>query len=276
MATEKSRSIVDVMKDKINRSGSGKGDIFFVRKDGKVRVRFLQDMEESILVTFHDKWQEFNHPCLTYYGKKCPNCDNSEARTTENFVWSVWNYETQRVELFMFKANKSSPIPSLISFYENYGSITDRDYAIERRGERFDTVYSVVPLKESRFKGTAKPFTKKEVFKKLLAAFPYDDDDALDDEEDEEEEEEVSTKKPAKKAPAKRSSKAPFDEEEEEDEGLDDEDEDEDEDEEDEDEDEDEDDDEEEEPRAKTKAKAKAAPASKSTQRTSKQSSRRR
>ena len=35
-------------------------------------------MEEGLKVQFHDKWGEFNHPCLKYYGKECPNCHNTD------------------------------------------------------------------------------------------------------------------------------------------------------------------------------------------------------
>lgn len=213
---EKGKSLVESMKERINRSGSKKSLIFYLKKDGKCRVRFLQDMEEGIKVQYHDKFGEFSHPCLSYYGKKCPNCKNAEARHVDNFVWSIWNYETKRVELFMFKASKASPIPSLISMFENYGTICDRDYVIQRNGEGFDTNYSVIPMDKKKFKGEEEAFSKKKVLKMLLEAATLGNDEDVDDDDDEEEEDEEEVK-PKKKA----SKKSKYEEEDDEDEDLD-------------------------------------------------------
>lgn len=220
MAREKARSLVDIMKERIANTGNRKGDFFFLRKDNKVRVRFLQDMEDGTQVTFHDKWGEFNHPCLSYFGKECPNCDNNEARTADNFVWSIWNYEAKKVELFMFKANKASPIPALVSMYENYGTIVDRDFVIERKGDGTDTVYSVVPMDRSRFKGNAAALSKKKVMAMILEAFPPPQGDLdFDDEDDDEDDEvEVTTKRKAKPVSKAKRKPAPVDEDEDDDE----------------------------------------------------------
>lgn len=212
---EKSKSLVESMKERISRSGSKKGNIFYLKKDGKCRVRFLQDMEDGIQVQYHDKFGEFSHPCLSYYGKKCPSCKNPEAKHVDNYVWSIWNYETKRVELFMFKASKASPIQPLISMYENYGNITDRDYIIQRNGEGFETNYSVVPMDKKKFKGDEEPYSKKKVLKMLLEAAQLPDDEDVDEDDDEEddEEEEITSKKKVNK---KTKSKYDDDEDEEE------------------------------------------------------------
>ena len=207
---EKAKSLVQSMKERISNSGSKKGNIFYLKKDGKCRVRFLQDMEEGTKIQFHSKYGEFNHVCLSYFGKKCPNCKNTEAKTYDSFCWTVWNYETKKKELFLFKANKLSPIPALIGMFENYGTICDRDYVIQRNGDGFETSYSVVPMDKKKFKGEEEPISKKKMLKILKEAFPVDEDDSdydNDDEEDEEEdeeEEEVVAKKKSKKEVKKR------------------------------------------------------------------------
>lgn len=189
---EKGKSLVEMMKGDISRSNNGPRATFYLKKDSKCRVRFLNDMEDGCEMVFHDKWGEFNHPCMRYYGKACPNCDNKEARNTNNYIWTIYNYETKQRELFMYKANKASPVPQLIAMYENYGTICDRDYTVQRMGESTDTTYQVIPQDKSAFKKTgddAKPFSKKEVLEKIYNAFPCDDlDNDKDlDEEDEEE-----------------------------------------------------------------------------------------
>lgn len=201
---EKAKSLVESMKERINRSGNGKSVTFYLKKDGKCRIRFLQDMEEGMKVQYHDKFGEFSHPCLSYYGKPCPNCKNKDARHIDNFVWSVWNYETKRVELFMYKASKASPIPALISMYETYGTICDRDYVIQRNGEGFDTTYSVVPMDKKKFKGDEQPFSKKKTLKLLLEIATIGNEDEENDEEDEDEDEEVEVKKPKKSKATKK------------------------------------------------------------------------
>lgn len=191
---EKAKSLVESMKERISRSGSKKSQIFYLKKDGKCRVRFLQDMNDGVMVQFHDKFGEFNHVCLKYFGEDCPNCKNKEARTTDQFVWSVWNYETKRVELFVFKANKASPIPALVSMFENYGTICDRDYVIQRNGSGFETNYSVIPMDKKKFKGEEEAYTKKKMLKILMDAFPVDDEDIETDDEDDEDEDEAPKK----------------------------------------------------------------------------------
>lgn len=218
---ERAKSLVDLMKDRISNTGGKKSSFFYLRADKKVRIRFLQDLEDGVQITFHDKWGEFNHPCLSYYGKSCPNCDNSEARTADNFAWSVWNYESKKVEVLMFKANRSSPIPSLVSMYENYGTILDRDFVIERKGSGIETAYSVIPIDKAAFKGTAKPLTKKKILELAFEAFPPS---SFDIDEDEDEEEEIVVKKVKAKTKAKKviEEDEDYGEEEEEDEDEDD------------------------------------------------------
>lgn len=227
---EKAKSLVEAMKNRIANAGSGsKGNIFYVKKDGKVRVRFLNDMEDGLAVTFHDKWQGYSHPCMEYYGKPCPHHNDPEGRTQDLYAWTVWNYETKKREIFLYKANRCSPIPSLISMFETYGTLCDRDFVITRQGQGTDTTYSVIPMDKKRSKIDEEPFTKKEILKMLLQAFPCEEDDDIDEDdydededEEDEEEEEVTSKKSKSKKSSKSKSKKRYEEEDEEDEEEDD------------------------------------------------------
>lgn len=197
--SEKAKSLVEMMKERIAKTGKGQKNLFYVKKDGRVRVRFLNDLEEGVVVAFHSKWKSHNHPCLKYYGKECPNCDNDESYTADNFVFTVWNYETKQKELFIYKANKCTPIPALVTMFETYDTICDRDYVISRQGEGTDTVYTVVPMDRKKFKGDEEPYTKKEVLKMLLKAFPPESED-----EDDEDEDYVPKKNASKKSASKK------------------------------------------------------------------------
>lgn len=261
---EKAKSLIDTMKERINKSGGSMKGIFYVRKEGSVRVRFLTEMNEGIELKFHSKWKAYNHLCLAHLGKDCPHCDEEEdgGNMYSTYAFTVWNYETKKREIFMYKATKNSPIYQLIALFEEIGTICDRDIVIKRYGEGVDTKYTATALDRKKFKGDEGPFSKKFIIKTLAKAFPYEGPDA-DEDEDEDDEEEEQPKKKAKKSKDDDNDNVPFNtnrkpkkgkkyEEEDEDEDEDDYDEDEDEE---EDEDYDDEDDEEEEAPPKRKKK---------------------
>lgn len=187
MAKEK-KSILDIIRQRIATSSGASNTFFRIRAGEKKRIRFLSEMTDAVLVTVHDKWGEVNTPCLKYFGKKCQYCSRDDVRTRDNFVWSVFDYEAKEVKLFAFKANDKSPVPQMLAMYDQYGTITDRDYVLSRKGERFDTAYTLVPLDKSKFAGAKKfkPFKESEIFAeyKKLADLNDDDLDGIFDEEE--------------------------------------------------------------------------------------------
>ena len=207
--------MASIKKDISNaKSGGGFANFFGLKGTGaKCRIRFLQEFEEGMEVVFHEKFKVAQHPCLSYYGKECPNCGNSDVKTVNQYIWQVYNYETKKKELFMFKANKSSPVPSLININDEYGTITDRDLIIVRNGEGTDTTYSILPGKEGDFSKAVKMFKKKEIFEILIKTYNMINsdttvDDLDDEEDDEDEEEEVVILKKKKGAAAGKKKKA--------------------------------------------------------------------
>ena len=224
---KESRSLFDSIKNDINKSSGGNfANFFSLRESGaKCRVRFLDDFEDGLPVVFHDKWNGFNHPCLKQYGKECPNCDNPEGRTGTVYYWNIYNYETKKVELFGYKANKASPIPGLLSVFEMLGDITSQDLIVQRNGTGTGTTYTVLPTgKEVEFKKEVKLFTEKKILKLLFDNFKNYGDDEDDDDYDDEEETVTTKRKSKSKSKAK-----PKYEEDDEDYDFDDDDEDEDE-----------------------------------------------
>lgn len=194
--------LVDKIKADVKKSGSNKRKLTYFREGTKVRVRFLQDMDDGLEVTFHDSFERsINVPCQEHFGRSCPYCEEEGLRTRSQYVWSVYNYEDKEVQLFMFPVNNCSPIPALMAMYENYGTLTDRDYVISVTGKQQNKTFSVVPMDKVKFRNDkAKPFSEKAILKMLDKAFPCDD---VNEDEDEDEE------KPAKKkAPKKSGSKA--------------------------------------------------------------------
>ena len=197
--------LLDKIKNDAKKSGQSKGKFTYFREGQKVRVRFLQDMDEGMEITWHDSFEQgINVPCQEHFGRDCPYCDDSSLRTRSMYVWSVWNYETNEVQLFMYAVNNCSPIPALVAMYETYGTLTDRDYVITVQGKQQNKTFSVVPMDKVKFRNSkAKPYPEKTVLKMIDKAWPCEaaDDDLEDDDEDDA----PKKKKPVKKQPAKTS-----------------------------------------------------------------------
>lgn len=178
--------LVDKIKADVKKSGQNKSKFIYFREGTKVRVRFLTDMDDGMEVTFHDSFEKsLNVPCQEHFNRACPHCDDDSLRTRSQYVWSVYNYDTKEVQLFMFPVNNCTPIPALMAMYENYGTITDRDFVISVSGKQQNKTFSVVPMDKVKFRNDkAKPFSEKAILKMLDKAFPCDSEDE-DDEEDE-------------------------------------------------------------------------------------------
>lgn len=179
--------LVDKIKADVKKSGQNKSKFIYFREGNKVRVRFLTDMDDGMEVTFHDSFAEsVNVPCQEHFGRACPYCDDENLRTRSQYVWSVYNYDTKEVQLFMFPVNNCSPIPALMAMYENYGTITDRDFVISVSGKQQNKTFSVVPMDKVKFRNEkAKPYSEKAILKMLDKAFPCDVEDEDDEDEDE-------------------------------------------------------------------------------------------
>lgn len=179
--------LVDKIKADVKKSGQNKGKFIYFREGVKQRIRFLTDMDDGMEVTFHDSFAEsINVPCQEHFGRSCPYCENDSVRTRSQYVWSVYNYDTKEVQLFMYPVNNCTPIPALMAMYENYGTITDRDFVISVSGKQQNKTFSVVPMDKVKFRNEkAKPFSEKAILKMLDKAFPCDVEDEDDEDEDE-------------------------------------------------------------------------------------------
>ena len=155
--------LLSEIKKDVKKSGQNKGKFIYFREGQKQRIRFLQDMDEGLQITFHDSFeQSINVPCQEHFNRECPYCDDDTVRTRNQYIWSVWNYETNEVQLFMFPVNNCSPIPSLVAMYETYGTLVDRDYVISVSGKQQNKTFSVVPMDKVKFRNSkAKPYSEK-------------------------------------------------------------------------------------------------------------------
>ena len=190
--------LIENIKSNAAKSGANKDKIFFVKSDSKVRVRFLQELDTGYEFTFHDSYQQsINTLCREELGKTCPLCGDESLRTRTLYAWSVYNYDTKKVEVMLFAVNNCTPVSQLVSMYENYGTIMDRDYVLAKSGKQQNTTYTVIPQDKQRFRNAkVKPYTKSAVLKILDKAYPmsdeFDEEFDVDDTEVEEEEYEVA------------------------------------------------------------------------------------
>lgn len=197
-------SLIDKIKADVKKGGQNKRKFTYFKEGQKQRIRFLQDMDEGMEIPFHDSYElGINVPCQELFDRECPYCDDESLRTRNQYVWSVYNYEAKEVQLFMYAVNNCTPIPALMAMYENYGTLTDRDYVISVTGKAQNKTYSVVPMDKVKFRNAkAKPYSNKAVLQMIDKAYPCEGT------EDEEEEDEApkrkrTAKKPTKKAPKK-------------------------------------------------------------------------
>lgn len=190
--------LLEKIKSDVKKSGSNKGKILFVREGAKARIRFLEDLDDGHIISFHDSFQKgVNVPCQEQFGRECPYCEDEDLRTRDMYVWSVYDYDSNSVKLFMYAVNNCSPIPALVSMYENYGTLTDRDYVISVTGKQQNKTFAVVPMDKEKFRNSkAKPFSKKSVLSILDKAYPADEED--------EDEDDYRPVKKSKKAPKKK------------------------------------------------------------------------
>lgn len=173
------------IKSEIAKSGSSKGKFLYFKEGAKSRVRFLTDLEDGMEIPFHDSFTlGINVPCQEEFGRDCPYCSDETLRTRNQYVWCVYDYESKEVKLIMAAVNSCSPVPVLSSLYENYGTLTDRDYEIRRVGSGTNTTYSVIPLDKCKFRGKAKPLSESAILKLIDKAYPQDNSEIDEDEEE--------------------------------------------------------------------------------------------
>jgi len=175
-------SIVDKMKNNIKSSGGSRKKILYVGDGQKRRVRFLQELDQGLVLTFHDSFTlGVNALCLDdTFGQPCKHCGNDALRTREMFGFLIFDYEDSEIKVFLYAANNFSPLPQIIVFADTYGTVTDRDFVIHRNGKEKKTSYSVVPLDPAKMRKQPKKPSKSAVLKIIAKAFPQGDDDTDD------------------------------------------------------------------------------------------------
>lgn len=210
-------SLIDKIKADVKKGGQNKRKFTYFKEGQKQRIRFLQDMDEGMEIPFHDSYElGINVPCQELFDRECPYCDDESLRTRNQYVWSVYNYEAKEVQLFMYAVNNCTPIPALMAMYENYGTLTDRDYVISVTGKAQNKTYSVVPMDKVKFRNTkAKPYSNKAVLQMIDKAYPCEGTEPEEEDEALKRKKKKATKKPVKKVVEEPEEENDYDSEEE-------------------------------------------------------------
>lgn len=195
-------NIVKQMKEAIEKSGSSKKDILFFSSDTAHRIRFLQELDDGYSFQFHNDFNAgINELCKDPEDHEdCPLCKDG-VRIRQQFLWSVWDYDSNSVKLVSFRATGVTPVPTLIEYYENYGTIMDRDYKLKKIGKGMGGSFVVTPLDKEKFKNAkAKAYTEKQVKEILEEAYKPADEVTKDTDDDEDEKPVKKDDKKGKKA----------------------------------------------------------------------------
>lgn len=195
-------SIIDNMKKRIKESGSSRKEVFYIGADQKKRIRFIDELDEGKEFTFHSHWNKgINALCGETYGVDCPYCEDTdeEMKTYDFYAWNVFDYDSNAVKILLYKATGITPVQSFIEFFEEYGTIKDRDYTIKKVGKGMSGSMTVIPGERTSFRNKkAKPYNDKQIIKILREAFPIKNEDVYD--EDYEKETKVSRRNKSTKS----------------------------------------------------------------------------
>jgi hypothetical protein len=70
---------IQAIKNEIAKSGTNKGKFIFFKEGTKIRLRFLNDMEDGVEIPFHDSFKlGVNVPCQEMFGRECSYCEEQE------------------------------------------------------------------------------------------------------------------------------------------------------------------------------------------------------
>lgn len=168
-------SIISKIKNSVQSAGENRGKIIKIAPDKKLRMRFLEEMDEGKEIVMHDSFERgISAVCRKHFGDSyCPFCDDPDVKTQYKYAWSVWDVDAKEVKIFLWQATSRSPVNQLLSYYETYSTVMDRDYVIDRKGSRLDTTYQVIPMDKSKFRNeNAKPLSESALMKILEKAYP--------------------------------------------------------------------------------------------------------
>lgn len=167
-----SKSIIDQMKRYLEAmpSPDEARSKFMIRNGQTKRIRFITDMTDAIPVTMHSSWEElFPTPCESHFGVDCLYCGKRDYHTAR--WWALTVLDRGKLKVLAGGPSAWGPLPQIMKRFDEYGTITDRAYKIEKRVKGQSVSWSVTPERgKAAWKQQYTPFTAKEVYEVLYAA----------------------------------------------------------------------------------------------------------
>lgn len=156
----KEKSILDILKEDLQRGGSSGGRLIFLKENEKIHFRFLKEFDKTLRFFMHNDY-ESNFQCVCHKltaetmfdDQDPPDCEYCDAgiRTTIEYAFCVWDYDTKSVRILHCKPTSSGFLGSLSAYYNQYHTIMDRDYIIEKIGKGQGSTTSLISLDKSTF-----------------------------------------------------------------------------------------------------------------------------
>lgn len=134
-----------------NRAERGPSANYLRLKDGEsARVRFLVKKEEDAVFFRQHYINNKYRLCedVTEDGSgECQYCDD-DNRPAECYAFNVLDRKDGKVKVLQLAIGHATAI---LEFYDEYESISDRDYKISRHGNQSQTRYTFVPMKVAKW-----------------------------------------------------------------------------------------------------------------------------
>ena len=175
----------------VSKGGGGGSDtwIKFIPKEGRMKVRFLQEPEEW--AGYLEVWDDtINRGYPLPDGEQAP----PDSRASQRYLVNVVDVDNDKVVPLQMP---KTLVKQLLSSYDIFGTMLDRDYFLMKQGSGTDTTYSAAADAPSKI-NTKKYAKSMHDLEAVLEAAYVAVNGALEDDDEEEE----AVRKPRRKAAA--------------------------------------------------------------------------
>lgn len=156
------------IQEAIDKGPRGESKFLKLSDGESVTIRFLQELEPSakgykeeygIALGYYEHMNPDTYDsfvCTKEELGRCAGCErvpvNKKWRARGRLLFNVLvrnNDGADVVKIFGTSLSAKGLAPTLVEFSNDYGTLTDRDYKLTRRGESINTTYTLLPREVS-------------------------------------------------------------------------------------------------------------------------------